>query len=91
MTYCPHCQLTNIKKNGKSKTGNQKYKCKDCGKYWEDTLNFKGRPLINDCPLTPAQRAKNYRQRKKFNNAIAPWLDDGKLKIAIQPCSKRLN
>jgi len=34
---CPHCESRKINKNGRSKTGKQKYHCKVCGAY--GTLN----------------------------------------------------
>ena len=30
---CPHCESTNLSRNGRSKTGKQKYHCKECGAY----------------------------------------------------------
>jgi transposase-like protein len=30
---CSHCQSTNIRKNGKNKTGKQKYHCLACNRY----------------------------------------------------------
>ncbi len=35
--HCPHCQSTQLKKNGKTASGKQKYYCHACGKY--GTLN----------------------------------------------------
>ena len=29
---CPHCGLVDVKKNGKTKTGHQRFQCKGCGK-----------------------------------------------------------
>ena len=32
---CPHCNSTNLVKNGKSKSGQQKCLCRDCGAYFQ--------------------------------------------------------
>lgn len=34
MNSCPYCNSTNIIKKGKTKSGKQRYKCKDCNKYF---------------------------------------------------------
>ena len=57
--------MKTIKKNGKTKLQQQKYQCKDCGKYWTDTLQTRGRPTIGNKPMSDAERARKYRQRKK--------------------------
>lgn len=43
---CPSCGTLNIKKTGHSKTGIQKYKCKECGKSFSD--HTKERPSISE-------------------------------------------
>jgi transposase-like protein/Fe2+ transport system protein FeoA len=42
--YCPDCQSTKIKKNGKKSYGKQNYLCKECGKQFigDHALNCKG-------------------------------------------------
>ncbi|MCY7351191.1 MAG: hypothetical protein LH606_11060 [Cytophagaceae bacterium] len=40
---CPHCQSSNIVKNGKTRHHNQRVKCHDCGK--TRALNPKKEPL----------------------------------------------
>jgi transposase-like protein len=69
MSNCPHCQGAQIKKNGLSKLGYQRYRCKICNKHWSDNPKGIGRPPINPEPMTDAQRAKNYRLRKKLQRA----------------------
>jgi insertion element IS1 protein InsB len=40
---CPHCQGTKVVKNGKKTTGEQNYRCKNCGK------QFQGQYFYNAC------------------------------------------
>jgi IS1 family transposase/transposase-like protein len=42
--YCPHCQGTKIKKNGKKTYRKQNYLCKDCGRQFigDHALTYKG-------------------------------------------------
>ena len=42
--YCPDCQSTNIKKNGKKLSKKQNYLCKDCARQFigDHTLSYKG-------------------------------------------------
>ena len=42
--FCPHCQSTKIKKNGKKTSRKQNYLCKDCGRQFigDHALNYKG-------------------------------------------------
>lgn len=37
--FCPYCGSTYIKKNGKSKIGNQRYICNECGRTFTKTKN----------------------------------------------------
>ena len=37
--FCPYCGSTYIKKNGKSKIGNQRYICNECGRTLTKTKN----------------------------------------------------
>ena len=42
--YCPNCQSTKIKKNGKKSSKKQNYFCKDCGRQFigDHALSYKG-------------------------------------------------
>jgi transposase-like protein len=42
--YCPHCQSTKVKKNGKRHSGKQNYLCKHCGRQFtgDHALDYKG-------------------------------------------------
>jgi len=42
--YCPHCQSTKIKKNGKKTYRKQNYLCKECGRQFigDHALTYKG-------------------------------------------------
>ena len=33
--HCPYCQSSNLQKNGKSITGTQRWRCKECKKYFQ--------------------------------------------------------
>ena len=46
---CPYCASSEVVKNGKSPTGNQRYRCKPCGKSFLDTGAVHGRK-------TPSER-----------------------------------
>jgi predicted RNA-binding Zn-ribbon protein involved in translation (DUF1610 family) len=54
--HCPHCTSENTKKDGKTKAGTQRYRCKACGKTF--TEKKRGRPTIGDQPRTPAENQK---------------------------------
>ncbi|MDR2774139.1 MAG: hypothetical protein LBC19_05260 [Tannerella sp.] len=57
--YCPHCQATKIKKNGKKSYGKQNYMCKTCGRQFigDHALDYKGchSPLIKRILLMPVR------------------------------------
>jgi transposase-like protein len=42
--YCPHCQSTGVKKNGKKRSGKNNYLCKNCGRQFtgDHVLDYKG-------------------------------------------------
>jgi IS1 family transposase len=42
--YCPHCQGTKVKKNGRKHSGKQNYLCKNCGRQFigDHALDYKG-------------------------------------------------
>ena len=61
---CPRCESNNYKKSGKTKLGYQRYQCKDCKKCW-NSGNLKGRQPKGLIAMTDAERARNYRARKK--------------------------
>ncbi|MFM2313102.1 MAG: InsA N-terminal domain [Cyanobacteriota bacterium] len=66
MSHCPHCQSEQIKKNGLTKLGYQQYQCKVCKKHWSDNPRGKGRPSVNQKAMTDAERAKNYRLKRRL-------------------------
>lgn len=39
---CPHCEGTNIKKNGRKANGNQNYRCQNCFKQFQDNYRYRG-------------------------------------------------
>ena len=39
---CPHCEGTNIKKNGQKANGKQNYRCKACEKQFQDQYCYRG-------------------------------------------------
>ncbi|MFC2665816.1 MAG: IS1 family transposase [Prevotella histicola] len=38
---CPHCHSNNIVKSGKSSTGKQRYRCKNCRKHFISDYTYK--------------------------------------------------
>ena len=50
--HCPKCDSTNIRKNGKDRHGQQKFRCKDCNSYGT---------------LQPARRASEDEKEKAIN------------------------
>ena len=57
---CPHCESTNLSRNGRSKTGKQKYHCKECGAY--GTLD----PTVAYTPERRAEILKAYHERSSL-------------------------
>lgn len=45
--FCPHCGLVDCKKNGKTKTGHQRFVCKGCGK----TFTYATRTIFHGAKL----------------------------------------
>lgn len=60
---CPHCQSERVTGNGKTTSGNPRYRCLECKKTWSG--NPTGRPCKGDRPMTGYERLKKYRQSKK--------------------------
>ena len=75
---CPHCESTNLSRNGRSKTGKQKYHCKECGAY--GTLD----PTVAYTPERRAEILKAYHERSSLRGlertfgvsrqTVANWL-----------------
>ena len=66
---CLKCGSIDFKKSGKTKLGYQRYQCNKCKKYWSNSPH-KGRPTKGLTAMTDAERARNYRARKKdLNNS----------------------
>lgn len=65
MTTCPHCQHSPCHKHSRTKAGTQRYKCPACGKVHSDTIAPQGRPMLGDRPLTPAEKMRRHRAKKK--------------------------
>jgi len=38
--HCPHCEGTDMQKNGKSPTGTQRWYCKECKKYFRLSYRY---------------------------------------------------
>jgi len=55
---CPHCG-GDTRKNGKTKSDNQAYRCKECDRRFSTQPT--GRPTIGDAPMTAAQRKQRQR------------------------------
>jgi transposase-like protein len=68
---CPHCKSDRaVKRNGKRKT-KQRYFCGECDRAFVENPtppNKRGRPAIGDKPLTPAEKMKRYREKKRKEN-----------------------
>ena len=50
-------------KAGKTKSGTQRYKCKQCGKVFTEDAAQIGRPSLGDRPMTVAERVRKYRNK----------------------------
>ena len=61
---CLKCNSSDIKNNGKTKVGTQRYCCNNCKKTWSDNPK-RGQPTIGTVAMTDAERAKRYREKKK--------------------------
>lgn len=59
---CPHCQGTNIKKNGRKANSNQNYRCHACGKQFQDRYLYKGaNPKVKQQMVSMALHASGIR------------------------------
>jgi len=59
---CPHCEGTNIKKNGRKANGKQTYRCGDCSKQFQDHYAYRGAdPRIKKQMIAMALRASGIR------------------------------
>jgi transposase-like protein len=72
---CPRCQSTNLRKNGRAASGQQKFHCKDCNRY--GTLDRKDaeRQLRE-------QAAENLLSERLSQRAIARTLRMSRRKVA---------
>ncbi len=62
---CPDCHSEDTRRNGRTKSGRQTYKCKACGRRF--TGNPEGRPpVMGDRPLTEAEKKRRYRQKLRL-------------------------
>jgi len=66
MTNPKHCDASSIK-NGKSKTGEQTYKCSICGRRFVDSPKKRGVRPIEGTAMSAAER-----KRKQRSKNIAP-------------------
>lgn len=60
---CPYCNCDRTKKNGKTVSGEQAYRCKECDRRFSG--NPPGRKLLGDRKLTSAEKSKRYRDKKR--------------------------
>jgi transposase-like protein len=77
---CTKCQSEHIVKNGKTKAGRQKYRCKACGSY--GTLN----PSVQYTPERKAEILRAYHERSSLRGiertfgvarqTVAKWLKE---------------
>ena len=59
---CPHCEGTNIKKNGKKANGKQNYLCKICQKQFQDCYSYRGaNPMLQKIAFKMALRGSGIR------------------------------
>lgn len=81
--YCPHCYSYNVVKNGKKVTGQQNFKCKECGKqflheylYWgavPANKRLMSRMLVRGSGVSDIAQVLPYEKHligKKFTKAI---------------------
>jgi transposase-like protein len=62
---CPKCHSAHTGPKGATTTGNQRYRCWDCQHSWTPSPAKRGRPLLGDAPLTPAEKMRRARAKKK--------------------------
>ena len=60
---CPNCGSNHITPHGRTSAGSQRFKCRACGKAW--TPVKKPRATLLGRPLTVAERARRWRERRK--------------------------
>lgn len=59
---CPHCEGTNIKKNGQKANGKQNYRCKNCLKQFQDRYDYRGAdPRLQRQVMTMSMRGSGIR------------------------------
>lgn len=86
---CTKCQSTHIVKNGKTKTGRQKYHCKSCKAY--GTLN----PSVQYTPERKAEILRAYHERASLRGiertfgvarqTVAKWLKEKSDSLPAMP------
>lgn len=64
---CPKCGSSSTIAHSATAAGSPRRKCNDCGKAWVTGKgNGKGgRKMLGDRKLTPAEKQRRYRERKK--------------------------
>ena len=72
---CPRCQSTHLRRNGRTKTGQQKFHCKDCNLY--GTLDRKDAERA-----LREQAAENLLTERLSQRAIARTLRMSRRKVA---------
>lgn len=65
---CPYCASSETVRHGRNKGDKQRYLCTQCARtFVEKPDTPKGRPTIGDRPMTPAEKMRRSRQKKKGN------------------------
>ncbi len=69
MSNPTHCDRVSVK-NGKTKAGTQRYKCKICGKTFSADADIKpsNKPKILDRPMTARERKRRSRGKKDWKD-----------------------
>jgi transposase-like protein len=62
---CPKCSSCNVVKDGKTVSGYQSYRCKDCKKKFSESGLTGGRPTIFDKQMTGYERLKRHYRKKE--------------------------
>ena len=65
---CPRCDSTNIIGNGFTNAGTNRKRCKDCGKSFSINPRRRGGKPKGDKAMSPAERMKALRARRKAQN-----------------------
>lgn len=89
INHCTKCQSTNIVRNGTTKTGKQKYYCKECGAY--GTLA----PSVQYTPERKAEILRAYHERSSLRGiertfgvarqTVAKWLKEKADSLPTRP------